>query len=229
MNRPRSLLIFAVFGSLGLALCASGCGDEGSTVRQDPPVRVETPKSAAKNGSPAHSTQINGGTAAAPKVVKTGPFDKSFEGIHFSIPAGWDEVENPTPDFIDARFQIPTSHGPVKLTFSSNPGGIDVNIKRWIGQFQLPPDKQPTVGDLKVDGVTARWVDLRGEFMGGGMGGVPVSSGPVERMLGVAIPLGARDFYLKLTGTDAAVSEIRDAFREFVRSARLSSGGSSGK
>ena len=82
---------------------------------------------------------------------------------------------------------------------------------------------------MKVAGATARWVDLHGEFTGGGMGAVPVSSGPVERMLGVAIPLGARDFYLKLTGTDAAVSDIRDAFREFVRSARLSSGGSSGK
>jgi hypothetical protein len=229
MKWSRSLLIVAFCGSLGPALCASGCGGDESAVRQDPPVQVTTPESPAKDGIPAHATPINGGAAATPKVVKTGPFDKSFEGIHFSIPDGWDEVENPTPDFIDARFQIPTSHGPVKLTFSSNPGGVDVNIKRWIGQFQLPPDKQPTVGDLKVDGVSARWVDLRGEFTGGGMGGVPVSSGPVERMLGVAIPLGARDFYLKLTGTDAAVSEVRDAFREFVRSARFSSDGSSGK
>jgi hypothetical protein len=82
---------------------------------------------------------------------------------------------------------------------------------------------------MKVDGATARWVDLHGEFTGGGMGAVPVSSGPVERMLGVAIPLGARDFYLKLTGSESAVSDIRDAFREFVRSARISSGGSNGK
>jgi hypothetical protein len=234
MNRLASPLIFALFGSLGLALCASGCGNEDSSVRQDPPVQVAAPDSATKEGSPAHSMPMHGGTehgdvTAAPKVVKTGPFDKSFDGIHFAIPAGWDEVENPTPDFIDARFQISTSHGPVKLTFSSNAGGIDVNIKRWIGQFQISGDTQPTVGDLKVDGATARWVDVRGEFTGGGMGAVPVASGPVERMLGVAIPLGARDFYLKLTGTDAAVSEIRDAFREFVRSARISSGGSSGK
>jgi hypothetical protein len=229
MNRLISSSPCAVFGTLVLAFVATGCSNEDSSARQDPPVQVAGADSGTKSGSPAHSMPMTGGTSAAPKVLKTGPFEKSFDGIHFAIPAGWDEVENPTPDFIDARFQISTPHGPVKLTFSSNAGGIDVNIKRWIGQFQSPPDKQPTVGDMKVDGATARWVDLHGEFTGGGMGAVPVSSSPVERMLGVAIPLGARDFYLKLTGTDAAVSDIRDAFREFVRSARLSSGGSSGK
>jgi hypothetical protein len=221
--------IFAYFATLGVAFFVSGCGDEESTVRQDPPIQVATPDSATKNASPDRSMQMKGGTTGTPKALRTGPFDKGFDGIHFSIPAGWEEVENPTPDFVDARFQIPTAHGPVKLTFSSNAGGIDVNIKRWIGQFQLSGDKYPTVGELKVDGVSARWVDLRGEFTGAGMGAVPVSSGPVDRMLGVAIPLGARDFYLKLTGTDAAVSDIRDAFREFVRAARINSGGSSGK
>ena len=46
------------------------------------------------------------------------------------------------------------------------------------------------------------------------------STAPIERMLGVAIPLGSRDFYLKLTGSDAAVSDVREAFREFARGAR---------
>jgi hypothetical protein len=44
-------------------------------------------------------------------------------------------------------------------------------------------------------------------------------------MLGVAIPLGPRDFFLKLTGTSAAVGAVHDAFRDFVRSARLSAAG----
>ena len=42
----------------------------------------------------------------------------------------------------------------------------------------------------------------------------------IERMLGVAIPLGSRDFYLKLTGGDAAVSDVREAFRAFARDGR---------
>lgn len=228
MKRLASPSAVTCMACLLSAIVAAGCGGDESAARPDPPIESATPNSVPKAGLPTGLAHGNGAAADA-KVVKTGPFDRSFDGIHFSVPAGWQEVENPTPDFIDARFQIPTPHGPVKLTFSSNAGGIDVNLKRWIGQFQLSPDKHPTVGEIKVDGVPARWIDLAGEFNGGGMGAVPASSGPVERMLGVAIPLGGRDFYLKLTGTDAAVTDVRDAFREFVRSARISSGGSSGK
>jgi hypothetical protein len=184
---------------------------------------------AKESGQATCSGQASGGTAAAANVLRTGPFQKTFEGIGFSIPTGWNEVDNPTPEFVDARFQIPTPHGAVKLTFSSNSGGADVNIQRWIGQFQIPSGKQPIVENVNVDGATAKWVDLRGEFVGGAMASSASSSGPVERMLGVAIPLGNRDFYLKLTGTDAAVSEVRDSFREFVRGARFNSGGSNGK
>lgn len=200
-----------------VALVAAGCGDDDSTRRADPPVQVAAPETRpAQNpgGSPATAT-------ATAKVIKTGPFEKAFDGIRFSVPAGWDEVENPTPEFVDARFQIPTPHGVVKLTFSSNSGGADVNIERWIGQFQLPPGKRPIVETLNVDQAPAKWVDLRGEFVGGAMAGGPTSSSPIERMLGVAIPLGPRDFFLKLTGTDAAVSDVRDAFHGFVRTARI--------
>jgi hypothetical protein len=41
------------------------------------------------------------------------------------------------------------------------------------------------------------------------------------RMIGVGIPLGERDFFLKLTGPNEAVAAVRDAFRTFVKSAKL--------
>jgi hypothetical protein len=77
------------------------------------------------------------------------------------------------------------------------------------------------MGELNVGGKKATWVDLQGEFDAGPMAAAN-TSGPIERMLGVAIPLGSRDFYLKLTGSDAAVSDVREAFREFARDARPS-------
>jgi len=199
-------------------LVAAGCGEDESVGRTDPPIPV-----AARETGPAPKP---GGAQTTAKVVKTGPFEKTFDGIRFSVPAGWNEVDNPTPQFVDARFQIPTPHGEVKLTFSSNAGGADVNIARWIGQFQFPQGKRPSVEEFSVGGTAAKWVDLHGEFVGGAMSGGTASgntasSGPIERMLGVAIPMGPRDFYLKLTGSDAAVSDVRDAFREFVRTARL--------
>jgi hypothetical protein len=234
MNRFASLVLFAS----PVVLLVAGCGEDDSARRVDPPVQLAPETRAAPSAQTEPAGNAGGSTPAA-KIVRTGPFEKAFDGISFSVPAGWNEVENPTPEFVDARFQIPTPHGAVKLTFSSNSGGADVNIERWIGQFQLPPGKRPVVEEVNVDGRQAKWVDLAGQFVGGAMAGGPVSSGPVssgpvssgpvssgavERMLGVAIPLGPRDFYLKLTGTGGAVSDVRDAFREFVRSARVSAG-----
>ncbi len=213
MDTKRPTVRRIVFLGCLSVLPAIGCGDDESSRPGDPPVPVATrPNEAAHKGA-------GQATASSAKVVKTGPFEKKFDGIRFSVPAGWNEVENATPQFVDARFQIPTAHGDVKLTFSSNSGGADVNIQRWIGQFQLPPGEKPVQAEIRVDGTSAKWVDLHGEFVGGSMS--TGASGPVERMLGVAIPIGPGDFYLKLTGTNAAVSDVRDAFREFVRTAHL--------
>jgi hypothetical protein len=208
-------------GPLGLAATfalACGCDSGDATHTVDPPVRSVAPDSSAalsanRQASPADQ-----------KTLRTGPFERTFDGIRFSIPAGWKEVElSPAQQgFIDARFQIPTPHGDVTLTCSSNAGGIETNIRRWVGQFHPPARKQPVMGDLDVAGKKATWVDLQGEFDAGPMAAAnAATSAAIERMLGVAIPLGARDFYLKLTGSDAAVSDIREAFREFARDARL--------
>jgi hypothetical protein len=206
-------------------ILASGCGSGESSHSADPPIQSVARTSGA--ASPAHAGPAgekgDGEKGAGEKgTVRTGPFEKTFEGIRFSVPAGWKEVELAPAQqgFIDARFQIPTAHGDVTLTCSSNAGGIDTNVRRWVGQFHPPAGKRPVIEELDVGGRKATWVDLQGEFDAGPMAGAAGPASPIERMLGVAIPLGARDFYLKLTGGDAAVSDVRTAFREFARDAR---------
>jgi hypothetical protein len=203
---------FALTVALVLAI---GCDANQPPRGADPPVERVAPgvSSGPSTTSPA--------PAGDKKIPRQGPFEKSFDGISFSVPAGWKEVElSPAQQgFIDARFQIPTPHGEVTLTCSSNAGGIETNIRRWMGQFHLPAGKRPVMGDLDVAGKKATWVDLQGEFDPGPMAAA-TAGGPIERMLGVAIPLGSRDFYLKLTGTDAAVSHVRERFREFARDGR---------
>jgi len=198
-------------------LILAGCDSGDSARTADPPIRVAPATPRGPSSAAPH--------AAAPeqKVARTGPFEKSFEGIRFSVPAGWKEVELSTAQqgFIDARFEIPTAHGSVSLTCSSNAGGIDSNVRRWVGQFQAPAGRRPVIEDFDVAGKLAKWVDLSGEFDAGPMAAANTTSQSIERMLGVAIPLaGGRDFYLKLTGSDAAVTDIRQSFREFARDAR---------
>jgi len=193
----------------------AGCGSDDASP-------VDTPVSSVSPGS--HEASTSGQRSVDDqKTLHTGPFEKTFEGIRFSVPAGWKEVElSPAQQgFIDAKFLIPTPHGDVTLTCSSNSGGIETNMQRWIGQFHAPPEKRPVLGEVDVGGKKSTWVELEGEFEGGPMAGAGAAgSGPIERMLGVAIPLGPRDFYLKLTGSSAAVSDVRDSFREFARNGR---------
>jgi hypothetical protein len=197
---------------------ASGCGPGESSRTADPPIPFAA--RSADTASPGAARP----PATDKKTVRTGPFEKTFDGIRFSVPAGWKEVELAPAQqgFIDGRFQISTPNGDVTLTCSSNSGGIETNVNRWVGQFHAPPGKRPAIEEMDVGGKKATWVDLQGEFDAGPMAAAnPASAAPIERMLGVAIPLGSRDFYLKLTGSDAAVSDIRAAFREFARDARL--------
>jgi hypothetical protein len=191
-----------------------GCSGDNSSSREEPPIPVAP--------APVHHAEASV-SASGSHVLKVGPYEKDFERIRFSIPAGWKEVQlSPQQQgFIDARYEIPTPHGDVSLTCSSNSGGIDTNIHRWIGQFQLSPETKPDIEPLEVNGKTATWVDMRGEFVPGPMAAGSSPTGPIERMIGVAIPLGSGDFYLKLTGTDAAVADARTAFRKFARDARF--------
>jgi hypothetical protein len=204
--------------SLTLAwILTSGCSSDESSGTAEPPIPSVARTSVAPSPGDARSS------AEDKKTLRTGPFEKSFDGIRFSVPSGWKEVElsGAQQGFIDARFQIPTPHGDVTLTCSSNAGGIETNVRRWVGQFHAPTGKGPVIEQLGVAGKKATWVDLQGEFDAGPMGAPAAGTAPsIDRMLGVAIPLGSRDFYLKLTGSDAAVSDIRDAFREFARDAR---------
>jgi hypothetical protein len=195
--------------------CDSGAGDSSRVA--DPPIPSVAPT--ATRETPANVQA----PAADQKTLRTGPFEKTFDGIRFSVPAGWKEVElsGAQQGFIDARFQIPTPHGDVTLTCSSNAGGIETNVRRWVGQFHGPDGKRPAIEEFDVGGKKATWVDLHGEFDAGPMAAPNAGTAPpIDRMLGVAIPLGTRDFYLKLTGGDAAVSDVREAFREFARDAR---------
>jgi len=206
-----------VVSILGAIAFVAGCSDSDSARQADVPIPDAKPQnSSASPGGVGHA-------GSGSKILASGPFEKKFDGILFSVPAGWNEVElSPQQQgFIDARFEIVTPHGNVMLTCSSNAGGIETNVQRWIGQFQMSAGEKPEVEHLDVGGKSATWVDLHGEFSVGPMTMSAPSSGPIERMLGVAIPLGSRDFYLKLTGTNAAVSDVRSAFRQFVRDARV--------
>jgi hypothetical protein len=214
---PENFRIMArIAAGLVMALLA-GCGTKPDA--EEVPIPYAPPLADSKPAG--GGTSDNGADSkAAGDVIKTGPFEKKFERITVAVPEGWQEMKlgQSQLGFVDARFVLPAKSGVVELTCLSNRGGLDDNINRWMGQFLTDPDgkKSETV---KVDGVEARWIDLQGTFNASSSG--KPGPHPAWRMLGVGIPLGETDFFLKLNGPKDAVAEVYDAFREFVKTARI--------
>lgn len=190
-----------------ISLTIFGCGSNHSEPKSDPPV----PEAASVSVESSKSNQDD--TKASPIA--------EFDGIRFKVPAGWEQVPlSPGQQgFVTASFKIPQAGNDIKLTLSSVGGGIDANLKRWVGQFQLPPGEKPQQKSIRVDNTDAIWLDLRGTFDSGPALNAKAESG--MRMIGVAIPRNPRDFYLKLTGPREQLLNAEKEFQDFVNSARF--------
>ncbi|WP_299468505.1 hypothetical protein [uncultured Gimesia sp.] len=184
-----------------------GCDSDHADPKTDLPVPEAEPLSRSSTKSD--------------KVDAQGTGLKEFDGIRFQVPEGWEQVTlSPAQQgLITASFRMPQAGNEITLTLSSVGGGIDANLQRWGGQFQLPPGETPLQESIRVDHEDAVWLDLRGTFDSGPAFNSAAESG--MRMIGVAIPRSPRDFYLKLTGPREQLLKVEDEFRHFVKSARF--------
>lgn len=138
---------------------------------------------------------------------------REFGGeLRMTIPDNWEEVER-TPiqrTVLLALFRIPGTT--IEISVSSAGGGIDSNFERWRGQF-LNGDQKETAIDFS-DSV-ARLLSLTGGFRPG-FGREDKES---WMMLGAALPKQPNDYYIKLTGQQDEVLEVKDRFEEVIGSA----------
>jgi hypothetical protein len=196
-----------------LAVTVCGCGEKAA---DDPPTAVA--RSLDGENSPSTDSPPvepdDKGTPGEPRVRK-------FPGIELTIPAGWKEVE--LSDFqrgiIAAKYELPPAGSEVTLTISFVGGGIGPNLQRWVGQIKSTPADAPKTETLKVQGVDAQWIDLRGTY-NTSFGPKPGAK-PNWRILGAAVPIQPQDCYLKLIGPRDVVAKAHDDFRRLVRTARL--------
>jgi hypothetical protein len=189
--------------SLIVVLAVSGCGPAAEV--EDPPVPV-----APSDGATRASAD---GEAAA----SDGRGEATIGGFRLSVPEGWRraELSDAQRGFVDARFEVPGTSPEVQITLSTIGGGVDANVSRWITQFTRPGGVEPKTEVVSVDDVPVTLVDLQGTYQGMG-----ATAQPEWRMLGAAFDGQPRQFYIKLTGPDAAVAAIEEEFRGFVKSAR---------
>ena len=155
---------------------------------------------------------------ASPSLsAKTEPYEATVGGFKFTVPADWQE-QPPKSQFVLGEFSLTGEGGPARLTLSSAGGGLEANIERWQGQFSRGPnDPEPRQSEITFDGQKGTLVELSGTYTDMLSAGNP---GKNWRMLGVAIPLGPTNFFVKLTGPQATVTAQKDAFVKFVESAK---------
>lgn len=97
-------------------------------------------------------------------------------------------------------------------------GGTQANIDRWIGQFEGTPESETVeeeVGDRKITLLTAKGTYM--ESMGGPFSGNKTAM-PNYTMLAAILPSDKGAVFLKLTGPDASVEAMKDAFIELAKS-----------
>ena len=123
----------------------------------------------------------------------------------YTAPAEWNS--EPPRTFQLAHWSAGEGEDQADISVSSAGGGMKANISRWRGQIGLEPDAtgddSETVTEITVDGYTALRVELRG---------------PQKAIVAVVIPSGSQQWFLKLTGSTAAVEAERERFDAFVES-----------
>jgi hypothetical protein len=134
----------------------------------------------------------------------------------WTVPAGWQTA--PLSQFLVAKFSITAADGSqAAVNISSldgDGGGLLPNVTRWRGQLGLDPvgkadlSKLPT---MDASGGKATVVDISG---------TDAASGKPARLIGVVLPLGGQTWFYKLMGDASVVAQQKDAFTQFIQSAK---------
>ena len=151
------------------------------------------------------------------------PTTIEVSGIKFTAPAKW--VSQKTSSRMRAaQFGVPGAKGqpPAQCVFfffgPGGAGGVDANVKRWLGQFAPQPKVKHTVKSEKINNVAVTHVMAEGTYMDGPPFGAKVpKKGFAMRGVIVMAPRGA--IFIKMTGLKAVVESAEKPLVEMVKGA----------
>lgn len=144
---------------------------------------------------------------------------KLSDDVTLQVPGSWKQ-EEPSSSFRKAQFSIPAAQGDEKpaefvvYSFGGAAGGVDANVKRWIGQFEPEGRKAKVVmGEAKQGKYVL--ADISGTY------NMPVGppiqrkteAVPGSRVLAVILAAGDEVYFLKMSGPDKTVAAQADALR----------------
>jgi hypothetical protein len=144
-------------------------------------------------------------SAAAPAASANKP--------NWQVPAGWQEVA--AGQFLVAKFTLTGDGGATAaVNVSSSPGdggGLAANVDRWRGQLGLSPSTDSLAPPVDIAGGKASLVDFSG---------TDARTSQPARLVGIVVSLPDQTWFYKLMGDAKVVESQKDAFTQFVKSAK---------
>jgi hypothetical protein len=194
------ILRTAWLGALAFLLLPSlGCKRDRGPL---PPPELS---SAPSPSAPAAAPPANPNPGIASPPVPTGA-----DALAWELPKGWTEAHTGGMRFATLKPPVPGKVDVSVIMLPGAAGGELANVNRWRGQIGLPPIDEATRAQ------THEQVDAKA-------GTVSVydfsSQGPnPQRMIAGLLFVGARSWFLKMVGDEAAVQAARPAFMGILRS-----------
>lgn len=188
-----------------------GAGAGMGALPPDHPPLGAPPATSPSALPPDHPPIGAGSTSAQP----TATVADSGHTPKWQVPGGWQSA--PAGQFLVAKYNL-TGEGDaqaaVNVSMSTGDGGgVEGNVNRWRRQLGLAEVAGGALGvsAFEAAGPGASMVEIAG---------ADARTGQKAKILGVVVPGKGRTWFYKLMGAEALVDREKQAFLDFVRSAK---------
>ena len=155
-----------------------------------------------------------------PTPQSGGPPPIPSESTHsiWTVPSDWQSL--PPSEFLVAKFLIQNGAAKAEVNvseFAGEAGGPLANVNRWRGQLGLNPLKS----ELELSQLFPA-IDLPsgGQLTLVDLTGADSKTGKPARLVGAIVPQSGQTWFYKLMGDAKVVESQKDAFTQFVQSAK---------
>jgi hypothetical protein len=149
-------------------------------------------------------------------------------GVKFDVPSGWMSAPKPMRA---ANYAIPAAAGDRQdgelAVFYFGPGqggGVEANLRRWLGQFVKADGSPMTAGDAEradqqVNGMAVTLLDVSGTYLFKPFPMAPKATPmPGYRMLAAIVQGPDAPIFFKLTAPSKTVAAAEAEFRKIIAS-----------
>ena len=147
---------------------------------------------------------------------------ESAGGIQWNAPSGW-QNQGSRP-MRAATYSVPAAAGDAEggecAVYYFGPGqggGVDANVKRWLGQFEQPEAKPAS--KRTINGLAVTTIDATGTYTGaGGPMARTRSSKPGYRLLGAIVEGPQGNVFFKFTAPAKTAAASGKGFEQLLQS-----------